>query len=287
MDPCIPIPVSRIRATPNPVDGGRFPLRRLDNFLGFVEIDYVAAYRLAHFALWNLMQLVCPNCNARYLAPDDAIGPNGRRVRCAKCAHVWRAEPASAPPPPPETPEAEAPPPPPPPPEPTPDPSVRVEPLPRNRLPAPQDAATKGRSRGGWIFLLLFILALLAALYIGRDTVMRVWPPATKLYEAVGIVEGMAMMEKKPALEVGDLSNEWTEADGKLELVLRGQVTNDGDEAAEAPYVRIRLFDRNGLIVRDKRTLVEGGAIGPGESRAFEIRFDDPGEVARAIPALE
>jgi predicted Zn finger-like uncharacterized protein len=38
------------------------------------------------------MLLVCPNCDARYLAPDHEIGPNGRRVRCARCAFVWRAQ---------------------------------------------------------------------------------------------------------------------------------------------------------------------------------------------------
>ncbi len=35
------------------------------------------------------MLLVCPECRARYVVPDSAIGANGRQVRCANCRHSW------------------------------------------------------------------------------------------------------------------------------------------------------------------------------------------------------
>lgn len=35
------------------------------------------------------MQVTCPNCGARYAVDPLAIGPTGRIVQCARCAHRW------------------------------------------------------------------------------------------------------------------------------------------------------------------------------------------------------
>lgn len=39
------------------------------------------------------MILTCPSCTMRYIVSEGAIGPNGRKVRCAHCGHEWRQEP--------------------------------------------------------------------------------------------------------------------------------------------------------------------------------------------------
>lgn len=38
------------------------------------------------------MILSCPNCEARFVVSPAAIGPTGRRVRCANCRHDWFAD---------------------------------------------------------------------------------------------------------------------------------------------------------------------------------------------------
>ncbi|AWD21913.1 hypothetical protein B6K69_09675 [Fuscovulum blasticum] len=37
----------------------------------------------------DLMRLVCPNCDAQYEVPEDAIPEGGRDVQCSSCGHAW------------------------------------------------------------------------------------------------------------------------------------------------------------------------------------------------------
>ncbi len=37
------------------------------------------------------MQIVCPNCSARYLVDPAAIGRHGRTVQCFRCGYKWMA----------------------------------------------------------------------------------------------------------------------------------------------------------------------------------------------------
>lgn len=38
------------------------------------------------------MIVTCPNCTTRYNLPDDKVPPGGAKVKCSKCAHVFKAD---------------------------------------------------------------------------------------------------------------------------------------------------------------------------------------------------
>jgi predicted Zn finger-like uncharacterized protein len=42
------------------------------------------------------MLIECPNCDTQFSVPDNAIGENGRNLKCAKCAYKWFYKPAPA-----------------------------------------------------------------------------------------------------------------------------------------------------------------------------------------------
>ncbi|MGE4220180.1 MAG: zinc-ribbon domain-containing protein [Alphaproteobacteria bacterium] len=39
------------------------------------------------------MILTCPSCSTKFNVKDEALLPNGRKVRCSRCAHSWHAMP--------------------------------------------------------------------------------------------------------------------------------------------------------------------------------------------------
>ncbi|WP_243544366.1 DUF3426 domain-containing protein [Pseudodesulfovibrio tunisiensis] len=47
------------------------------------------------------MIITCPNCQTRYNLPEDRLAPGGSKVKCSKCAHVFKAAPPT------DTPEEE------------------------------------------------------------------------------------------------------------------------------------------------------------------------------------
>ena len=95
------------------------------------------------------MIIACPACSTRYVVPDNAIGVDGRTVRCVKCKHSWFQEGASA-----EgvvaseqVAETASPPPPPPPPVEEPPVESGPAPAPRFRVNEPGQSEAPRRRR--------------------------------------------------------------------------------------------------------------------------------------------
>ena len=139
------------------------------------------------------MIIGCPSCRTRYLVDEQALGGRvGRTVRCATCGHTWhqaappelvgadapenpegsRIEPALGVPPRPEVLSA-----------------ANLE-VPQRRAEIPEASRVKRRRWGALRWLVLIVLcavAIIAGVVIARGAVVKILPPAARLFALVGL----------------------------------------------------------------------------------------------------
>ncbi|HMR29992.1 MAG TPA: DUF3426 domain-containing protein [Geminicoccaceae bacterium] len=221
------------------------------------------------------MILICPECATRYRLADNAIGPDGRSVRCKACGHRWHATLASvaaaelAAASPPARPPVAAPPP-------------QAVPEPPEPAPLPPPLAAGSRSRRdralgavAWLCLALLVLVLTAA-YVGRNQVVEAFPSMATVYQKVGL-----RVELRSGLELRNLNSVRTEENGRQVLVVTGEIHNTVDQERSLPRVRVALLD-------DSRGEIEFGlfdavdrTLAGGSTTRFEARLVDPPESAK------
>jgi predicted Zn finger-like uncharacterized protein len=151
------------------------------------------------------MRIACPNCSAEYEVPDTLLAGGPRTLRCARCSHQFQAAPAgpavapatvpapaAAPPEPPV-----APPPPRPDPPPAEAPPEPPAPFDRSALLLPDPLLFRPPEepvpRGGAPLVLAWLLSLAILGGAGWATwrfhadIVEAWPPAARLYQALGM----------------------------------------------------------------------------------------------------
>ena len=227
------------------------------------------------------MILTCPACATSYFVPDEAIGPNGRRVRCKSCGHDWRAtledeplELSAATEEPAveggfgkreETPDSLA--------------ETPAPELPRAfRAKAEQQrkmrrAATQGAV---WAGLAVVFLALIGAAYAFRLPIVQAWPQAAAVYKLVGAPVNLAGLEFEA---VGAKTTPYDP--GKV--VVSGALRNIRDNEVVAPPVRIALLDAKGVEVAHRIIRLETAPVLPGKVQGFAVVIPDPDHKASGV----
>jgi predicted Zn finger-like uncharacterized protein len=182
------------------------------------------------------MILSCPACNARYVVPDSAVGPSGRRVRCASCKHSWFQEPESG---------AAA----------TLAPERPDEQI--HSFEAEEPAATRRRRFGLWLFLALAALAAAAAAayYLGVLNLGN---------EPSASAEGPLQLEYTRTPERTVL------ASGNELLRVYGRIMNVSEETQRVPQIKAELRDSTGRVVHTFFISAPAPELMPKESKTFD-----------------
>lgn len=232
------------------------------------------------------MILTCPQCSTRYQTDVAQFMPAGRKVRCAKCGHVWFQD---APAPEPEVPvvHEETPPSQP---EPEPEPVY-----PRRAAYAPpepeyeeeEDVTQVARPRSslfrrlalglGWAALAAIVVVMCWAGVHFRQGVATLFPQSATLYRVVGLRVNTMGIEFHNKLARFETEN------GQSVLLISGNLVNITSLERTVPLIRVSLSDD------DRRELYHWifssnvATLAPGQTVVFQTRLPSPPLTARHI----
>ncbi|MFZ5792573.1 MAG: MJ0042-type zinc finger domain-containing protein [Pseudomonadota bacterium] len=232
------------------------------------------------------MIVTCPACATRYSMDPASLGPEGRRVRCAKCKHTWHQAPPDdmprrvdlAPP------------------DPALDmslamrgpadagaPGVAVQPDSVAIPPRPRPVQPRGGgiSTGlGSLVLLLALLGLAAgAAYLWRQSVVAQWPQARDLYASVGI-EVPILGE---GLELSNVTFVRQTIDGEPVLVVHGEIFNKTQTKQPLPNLLATLRTEKNQWLFDWVFKIDKAELEPGETTTFTTTAKNPPEDSRRL----
>ena len=137
------------------------------------------------------MQIECPSCSAGFEVPERLLRDRTRPLRCSQCRTVFPMPALPMPEPEPAAWRAPEPPPPRAVEEPSPAPVIkelRPEPEPADgTLAEAANEASARKLRAAWAASIALLIGGGLAAIIKRDVVMEAWPPAARLFAALGL----------------------------------------------------------------------------------------------------
>ncbi len=212
------------------------------------------------------MIIACPTCATRYTLADSAVGPQGRKVRCAKCGHTWWQSPD----------------------EDDPDFSlndvteIRQTSAPTVERP-PRDRAAMRRVLIGWGLFAAVVLALAGGAVAARDQIVRLWPPAALLYDTVGL----RVEPPGTGLQLQNLRSEQKVEGGAPVLVVDGQIVNVSDTVRPVPVVRVTSLGEDRKPIKSWTVEASPAQLLPGEIAVFRDAQRDPGAVLEVMVTFD
>ena len=209
------------------------------------------------------MNLLCPSCGTRYQVDPAALSAGERKVRCARCRHVWverqtedllmPADVAEAT----DAPEVQT--------------GARIRPPVRERR--------RDVNWAGWAALVLIVGVVVGAGVLARERIVAAWPPAAKLYEMVRL----PVQRAGAGLELHDVRSSKELDEGVEVLVVEGEIVNASRRVREVPRLRVAFRDGAGQEIEHWLISVAQARLQPGESAGFSVRWERPPPEAEGL----
>jgi len=233
------------------------------------------------------MILTCPECSTRYLTKENAIGPNGRSVRCSKCDTTWfvaadsdelalkdnqAAEDISA-----ITPAAIAA-------AATPKAAETVSESHEGFVPKKLGAHVEVRDKAdnlkrkrrlrtvGFIWAIPLLILLLCAIlgFIFRQEIVNRAPATATIYKSLGIPVTLSGLDIENPITRSALIN------GQPVLVINGAVRNITAKSQPIPPLKLSLHNPKGDVVATWVIETEKTTIDKDERVTFVSEYPNP-----------
>lgn len=201
------------------------------------------------------MIITCTSCHTHYEIPAESMPPEGRKVRCTKCKHLWLA-----------TPE-----------EPKKDPIKQEKPIITPKK-CPTQKPVKTAPVPWWLVALplSLIAASLVILLVGAyGPVAQKFPFTEPFFKLTGI-------HSSDGLELDDVRLKMTQLDGRINWKIEGVIQNTSSHERKLTPVRFTLKDEHKKIIASHTMKFKRQEIGPREEHLFEadIAYPEPDKVA-------
>ena len=165
------------------------------------------------------MTITCPNCDTKFNVSPDAIGPQGRKVKCVKCKQVWFQEPLNIIQEPANfniNPEVER---------------MAEE---SSHLPAVSESYNKKIAK--IMFFIVFLIVTSTMLITNGNAIVQKLPFTSAFYDLLGIYDTRDLVLK-------DINIEYIEFDQLKDLLIKGKIYNKSNVEKHVPTLRVTLYD--------------------------------------------
>jgi predicted Zn finger-like uncharacterized protein len=132
--------------------------------------------------------------------------------------------------------------------------------------------AAKPSSMIGWVALVTLVLAVLVGGVLTRDSIVRAWPPAERLYKAAGLSTNGAAA----GLRIEVVSHNHTVEEDRTFLVVRGKVTNTSGSVRQVPELQAWIRGEDSRELANWTFTAAQTRLLPGETASFITRFQNP-----------